>query len=132
MYWGGSGHSPIGGTMLKNIFSIFLLSFSLNAFACWKGEGTLAVDGESWKLNQKIEHNKEYVFPMGTFILKILVKPGKTQTLVYEVQEKKGINLTLVTKGEEEEIKVGETKEIYAKGEEGQPNSIITIKLTNI
>jgi hypothetical protein len=47
--------------MLKNIFSIFLLSFSLNAFACWKAEGTLAVDGESWKLNQKIEHNKEYV-----------------------------------------------------------------------
>lgn len=109
-----------------------LISFS--AFACWKVEGTFAVDGETWKLNNKFEHNKEYIFPMGTFIVKLTMKPGKDQkqTLLYTVQEKKGATLTLVTQGEERGIKVGRDTEIFAKGEEGQPNSIITVKLTNI
>lgn len=132
MYRSWPGNRPVGGKMLTKFLTIAFLTFSLNAFACWKVEGSLSVDGESWKLNQKIEHNKEYIFPMGTFILKMTVKPGKTQKLVYVVQEKKGTTLTLVTKGEEEEIKVGESRDIYAKGEEGQPNSIITVKLTNI
>lgn len=100
--------------------------------ACWKVEGSFAVDGETWKINQKFDHNKEYVMPMGPYIVKMTVKPGKTQTLVYVVQEKKGTNLVLVTKGEEEEIKAGQSRDIFAKGEEGQPNSIITVKLTDI
>lgn len=132
MYWCWSGHRPIGGKMLVKFFTAALLMLSLNAFACWKVDGSLAVDGETWKINQKFEHNKEYVFPMGTFILKLLIKPGKTQTLNYVVQEKKGTSLTLITQGSEDDIKVGESRDIYAKGEEGQPNSIITVKLTNI
>ncbi len=132
MYRSWSGHRPLGGKMLIKFFTVSLLMLNLNAFACWKVDGSLAVDGETWKINQKFEHNKEYIFPMGTFILKLTIKPGKTQTLVYVVQEKKGTNLTLVTKGEEEEIKVGESRDIYAKGENSQPNSIITVKLTNI
>lgn len=118
--------------MLIKFLTLLFLAFSLNAFACWKVEGSLAVDGETWKLNQKFDHNKDYIFPMGPFILKMTIKPGKTQTLVYVVQEKKGTSLTLITQGEEEEIKVGESRDIYAKGEKGQPNSIITVKLTNI
>ncbi len=105
---------------------------SLNAFACWKVDGSLAVDGETWKINQKFEHNKEYILPMGPFILKMKIKPGKTQTLNYIVQEKKGTTLILVTQGLEDDLKVGESRDIYAKGEEGQPNSIITVKLSNI
>ena len=105
---------------------------SLNAFACLKVDGSLAIDGETWKINQKFEHNKEYIFPMGPFILKMTIKPGKTQTLNYVVQEKKGTSLILVTRGSENDLKISESRDIYAKGEEGQPNSIITVELTNI
>jgi hypothetical protein len=119
--------------MLKKIFLTLLLVMSFSAFACWKVEGTLAVDGETWKIHQKFDHQKEYVFPMGSFILKLTLRPQKKKdpTLVYTLHEKKGVTLTLITKGEEK-IKVGKTEDIYAKGEEGQPHSIITIKLTNI
>lgn len=133
MYWCWSGHRPIGGKMLKQIFIISSLLFSLSAFACWKAKGSFAVDGETWKLSQKFEHNKTYSLPMGTFILNLTVKPlkGGMNNLVYTVHEKKGAKLTLVTQGEEE-IKDNTDREIYAKGEEGQPNSIIIIKLNHI
>ena len=134
MYRRGPRNRSIGGKMLKTFIILFTLFVSLSAFACWKAEGTFAVDGETWKFNQKFDHNKEYSFPMGTFILNLKLVPlkGGMSTLVYSASEKKGTKLTLVTKGEEEEIKPGTEREIYAKGEEGQPNSIITIKLTNI
>jgi hypothetical protein len=120
--------------MLKKLFFASLFLFSVSAFACWKVEGSFAVDGDSWKINNKFDHNRDYSFPMGTFILtmKIRTEEDKTQTLVYKVQEKKGTTLILVTEGEEEAIKAGESRDVYAKGKEGQPNSIITVKLTNI
>lgn len=134
MYWGWPGNRSFGGKMLKKIFFTTLLLISVNAFACWKVEGSFAVDGETWKINNKFDHGKDYSFPMGSFILtmKFRTEKDKTQTFVYKVQEKKGINLTLVNEGEEEAIKVGETREVYAKGKEGQPNSIIIVKLTEI
>lgn len=114
------------------IILIALLLWTLPALACWRAQGSLAVDGETWKFDQKIEHNKEYLFPMGTFTLKFTVKKKKgTNTFVYVVQEKKGLTLTNVTMGDEE-VETGKDREIYAKGLEGQPNSIITIKLLNI
>lgn len=134
MYRSGPGNRSIGGKMLKKLFILSLISFSLNALACWKVEGSFAVDGDTWKINNKFNHGQEYSFPMGTFILTMKIKSekDKTQTLVYKVQEKKGTTLTLVTEGEEEAIKVGEARDVYAKGKEGQPNSIITVKLTDI
>jgi hypothetical protein len=135
VYRSWSGNRTIGGKMLKKLFCLLLLLLSFNALACWKVDGSFAVDGDTWKINNKFEHDKEYIFPMGTFILKLKIKPGKEkekQTLLYTVHEKKGITLTLVTQGEEEGIKVGESRDVFAKGEEGQPNSIITVKLTNI
>ncbi len=115
------------------IFMLTFLLFTSPVFACWKAEGTLGVDGETWKISQKLDHDKEYLFPMGTFILKLKIKPGKKDLhqLFYFLQEKKNLNLTTVTEGDEE-IKVNEQKEIFAKGKEGQPNSIITIKLIKI
>lgn len=120
--------------MLKKLFLASLLLISVNALACWKVDGSFAVDGDTWKINNKFDHGKEYSFPMGTFILtlKVRTEKDKSQTLVYKVQEKKGTTLTLVTEGEEEALKVGESRDVYAKGKEGQPNSIITVKLTNI
>lgn len=110
-----------------------MLFISLNVFACWKVEGTLGVDGETWKIEQKFDHDKEYSFPMGTFILNLTIKKGKkTDHIVkYIVQEKKGSVLVLVTKGEEE-VQENKPNEIFAKGEQGQPNSIISLKLKHI
>lgn len=133
MYWSRPRNRGIGGKMLKKIIPLLFLLTSLEAFACWRAKGSFAVDGETWKIDHKFDHGKEYIFPMGSFILKMTVKPGKTnQDLVFVVQEKKGTSLVLVTKGVEENIEVNKSRDIYAKGEEGQPNSIITIKLTKI
>lgn len=120
--------------MLKKLFILSLLLLSTHALACWKVEGSFAADGETWKINNKFDHNKEYAFPMGPFILRMTLKPEKdnTQSLTYTVHEKKGTTLTLVTQGEEKGIRPNTTKDIFASGEEGQPNTIITIKLTNI
>ena len=112
---------------------IVALLFSLSAMACWKVEGSLGVDGETYKIDQKIEHNKEYIFTMGVFIFKMTIVPGKTKTytLRYVVQEKKGTTLTLITSGEDE-VTEAALKEIFAKGEPNQPNTIITLKLIPI
>lgn len=120
--------------MLKKAILFSFFSFSINAFACWQVDGSLAVDGETFKFNQKIEHKKEYLFPLGNFILRFTLNPvDKKNTLMkYVVEEKKNLKLQLITKGEEENIKENVTRDIFAKGEEGQPNSIITVKLRNI
>jgi len=70
---------------------------------------------------------------MGTFILNMSLLPGgkNKHKLKYSLIEKKRLTHTLVTKGEDI-IKEKATKEIFAKGEEGQPHSIITIKITHI
>lgn len=133
MYRRRPGDRSIGRAMLKKFSIILLLLSSVQAFACWKVEGELAVDGQSWKMNQKFVHNKEYSFPMGTFILNLTITPGKEEThqLKYELLEKKGLTQVLVTKGQEQ-IKEKATEEIFAKGETGQPHSIITVKITDI
>lgn len=118
------------------LFVVMLMFFSFSSFAgcnCWTAEGSLGVDGETWKFNQRFENKKEYIFPMGTFILKMKVNRGEknVHTFVYVVQEKKGITLTDITEGDEE-IKEGVDREIFAKGKPGQPNSIIAIKLIHI
>jgi hypothetical protein len=97
-------------------------------------EGSFAVDGETWKIDNKVEHNKEHIFPAGNFIVRLTVKPQdkKLNSLSWTVHERKANSLVLVTKGTEEDIEAGKSREIYAKGEEGQPNSIIIVKLTNI
>lgn len=115
---------------MKNLSLLLALLFTFPAFAL-NVKGTLGIDGETWKFEKKIEHNKEYVFPLGTFIFKMTLKPEKQDqnTLVFVIQEKKGSLITEVTEGEEE-IKTGENRELYAKGKEGQPGSIITIKVS--
>lgn len=119
--------------MLK-LLAVALTLFSFSAFACWQVDGSLAVDGEVFKFNQKVEHKKEYLFPFGNFILKFTLYPqDKKNTMMrYVVQEKQGLKLLTVTMGEEENIKENVKRDIFAKGEEGQPNSIITVKLRNI
>ncbi len=117
---------------MRKTFTLLLLSFSLSSFACWKVEGQYSVDGEDYKINQKVDHDKEYSFPMGAFILNMTVSSkDKKQTVVYGVHEKKGTALTLVTKGKED-LEMNKSKDIYAKGEKDQPNTILTLKLSEI
>ncbi|HXH74442.1 MAG TPA: hypothetical protein VNJ08_05730 [Bacteriovoracaceae bacterium] len=115
---------------MKILLIILSLALAFPAFAL-KVKGKLGIDGETWKYEQKVDHNKEVVFPLGTFILKMTLKPLKKDesALFYVVQEKKGSVITEVTKGDDE-IKTGVLREIYAKGHEGQPGSIITIRIT--
>ncbi len=106
------------------------------ALACWKLEGSLAIDGETWKINSKIDHDKEYIFPMGVFILKLMITRDqsnkKFHTINYAIHEKKGASVLPITIGEEEEVELDKSKQIYAKGGEGRPHSIITIKLKDL
>lgn len=115
------------------IIALFLALVSFSAFACWKVEGTLGVDGETFKFNQKFDHGKEYSFPMGTFILNLTLNSGKGKihTVRYTILEKKGVKLNLVTKGDDE-VTENTKKEIFAKGEENQPNTILTLNLKHI
>jgi hypothetical protein len=120
--------------MLKKITTIFVLLFSINAFSCWVVEGSFSTDGEVWKFNQKFEHNKEYIIPAGEFAVHLVLveKNKKPDILRYEIKQKKGLKLELISKGEEEELELNKVRDIFAKGEEGKPNSIITIKLSKI
>lgn len=113
--------------------ALVLIFVSYSALACWKVEGSFAVDGETYKFHQKVEHDKDYKFPGAHFILSMKLKKidKKNSEITYKIEEKKGLKLVLITEGEDEVI-VGNNKEIYAKGEEGQPNSIIILKLTDI
>lgn len=133
MYRSGPGDRVVGGKMLKITTVLLFMIYSLSALACWKVQGTLAVDGEVWKINQKINHDKEYGFPMGPFIYKMTISKGegKKHKVVYKLEEKKGLKLELITFGSDE-VEPGNRREIFAKGEKGQPNTIITLKIQDI
>ncbi len=113
--------------------ALLLALISFSAFACWKVEGTLGVDGETFTFKQKLDHGKEYSFPMGTFILNLTLNSGKAKshTVSYAVFKKKGVKLNLVTKGDDD-VTEDTKKEIFAKGEKDQPNTILTLNLKNI
>ena len=133
MYRCRSGNCPFGGKMLK---FIFLLLFTFPALACSNlfVEGSLSVDGQTWKFTRKLRGlAKEDSIPAGPYIIAMTVTHPDTGLFVrYKVEEKKGTSLVLVTKGEEEELELNKGREVMAKGEQGQPNSIITIKLKDI
>ncbi len=120
--------------MLKLFVLLILTTFTFSVFACYKVEGQLGIDGETFPLNQKIELNKEYSLPQGSFILSFTVKAAKKKGeyhLKYKVEEKKGTTLAMVTFGEED-LSEAKSRDIYAAGEKDQPHSILTLKITDI
>jgi hypothetical protein len=119
--------------MLKSFLILFLITLSSTAFGCWSLSGSFSIDGETWKIHNKLEHNQDYILPAGNFILKLSIqKPTKgINTLSYLLHEKKGTRLIVVSKGRED-FETDKLVNFFLKGEEGQPNSIITMKLTNI
>lgn len=119
--------------MLKFIFAL-LVSFPALACTNLFVEGKLAVDGQTWKFSQKLRGiGKEDSFQVGPYIIAMtFTYPENSYRVKYKVEEKKGTTLTMVTKGEEDEIEPNQSRDIMAKGETGQPNSIITLKLKDI
>jgi hypothetical protein len=115
---------------------ILLILVSFPAISCTNlfVEGKLAVDGQTWKFNQKLRGiGKEEAFQVGPYIIAMtFTYPENSYRLRYKIEEKKGTTLTMVTKGEEDEIETNKSRDIMARGEEGQPNSIITLKLKDI
>jgi hypothetical protein len=133
VHWRGSGDSSFGGKMLKIILGLVLL-FNMNSlFACWKIEGSFAVDGETWRIHHKFEDHEEFFLTAHEFILSLslIKKEDQTLRLRYKINHKKGSTLSLVSKGEEE-LKEEKNQDIYIKGDKGYPHSIITVKLKNI
>lgn len=110
---------------------LLLCLFPLSAFANWKIDLSLGVDGETWKTDQAVfEEGKEKTFDFGRHIMKLTLKKSKEEKgldVSYLVQEKKG-NLTVVVNKGTEIIEENAKAEIYAKGEPNQPHSIITFK----
>lgn len=135
MYWCGPRDRPLGGAMLRALCLAIILALPTSALACFKAVGELGIDGETFPFHQKVEANKPYLVPAGqfhlTFSLHALPKKKKQFAVRYKIEERKASRLTLVSEGEED-LLVGTKKEIFAKGEEGHPNSIITIKVIDI
>lgn len=118
--------------MLKYLLAFFI---SFPALACLgvNIDGKLAVDGQTYKFNRTVKLAQEDLIPAGPYIISVTVThPEDGLFMKYKVEEKKGTTLTLITKGEEEEIEIGKARDIMAKGEPNQPNSIMTIKLKDI
>jgi hypothetical protein len=121
--------------MLKHVVVIFTLMYAFPLLACWNLQGSYAVDGETYKFSNKVEHNKDYLFTAGAYHIKLRFIPlekKETLSLSYEIQERKMSGLVLVTKGQEEDVLISKQTDVFAKGEPGQPNTILSFKLTQI
>jgi pyridoxine 5'-phosphate synthase PdxJ len=120
---------------MKKLMLLMCL-FSVSAFANWQTEVALGIDGQTWKIeNAKIEEGKEVTIALGNYILKMTIKKSTQEAgldVLYTVNEKKGEKLILVNKGDDI-LEIGQKmNEIFAKGETGQPNSMITLKMKKI
>nr|AIA17975.1 Unknown Function [uncultured bacterium] len=116
--------------MLKFIFAM-LITFPALACSGFQVDGKLSVDGQTWKFSRKFHLGTEEMIPAGPYIIAMTYTyPENGYRVRYKIEEKKGITLTMVTRGEDDEIEMNKTRDIMAKGETGQPNSIITIKLS--
>lgn len=106
------------------LFLCLLIPFHVFALTL---EGQVSVDGEDHKFKQSIELGKEYLFPMNTFSYKITVTKAKNKKFKARFNLFEGKNL--VTQGEE--TISDKSKDFYKKGEVGQPNTIITLKVSD-
>ncbi|MBA2404783.1 MAG: hypothetical protein H0V66_08430 [Bdellovibrionales bacterium] len=87
------------------IIAFGLLFFSFNALACWKMQGSIAVNNDKVEINQKIDHDKIYSFASGKHLFHVKIPSqvkNKTDTHSIEIgiQKKDGITLSEVSKGQ--------------------------------
>jgi ribosomal 50S subunit-recycling heat shock protein len=106
---------------------LLLLAFvSFNAFALTI-EGQVSVDGEDHKFSKTIELEKEYAFPMNTFLYKMTVTEAKNKKFKIRFNLMEGKKM--ITEGEK--MISEKSEDFYMKGKPGQPNSIITLKISH-
>jgi hypothetical protein len=120
----------------------FILLFSFNAVACWKMQATISINDDVVKINQKVDHDKTYSFPVGKHIFHVKI-PSKFEipanikdkkdvhTIEIGVQEKKGITLSEITEGK---IIVQTGKEATMTKQDNKSGEITTyiMKITEI
>lgn len=114
---------------MKLLLTLLCL-FPLLSFADWKADVSLAVDGETFEAKDvTLKNGKETLSKVGDYSLKLTLKEIKNEKNldVTYVVEQKSPKYILVNKGSD---LIGATgsNDIYAKGEAGQPNTIITLK----
>lgn len=106
--------------------------FSLNTYANWQVEVALGIDGETWKIEQaKFEDGKDQTLNIGNYIVKMTIKRTKEEKVLsinYQVEEKKGDKNLLISKGEDL-MEDRPKNDIFAKGEKGQPHTILSLKM---
>lgn len=116
--------------MMKALILTFLV-FPLLSFAQWKTDLSLSIDGETWKKAQvELNQDKESVIDFSRHQLKLSLQRNKQEggvDVAYLIQAKGTKGVVTIAKGTEN-IDDSKASEIYAKGEPGQPNSIITFK----
>ncbi|MFL5783061.1 MAG: hypothetical protein ACJ76H_00545 [Bacteriovoracaceae bacterium] len=118
--------------MLKILF-LFFITFPALACSGFLVEGKLSVDGQNWKFNRKFKLGQEEMVPAGPYIVSMtFTYPENGYRAKYKIEEKKGTSLVLITRGEEDDLVTGKSRDIFARGETGQPNSIITVQLKEI
>ena len=108
-----------------------LFTLPLIASAEWKADLSFGVDGDTWNQQQVVfTPGKETAILFSRHQLKLSLLRNKQEggvDVTYLVQEKKNNTFVVVAKGTEN-IDDKKQSEIFAKGEPGQPNSIITLK----
>lgn len=115
--------------MLKYFIAI-LVTFPALACSGFLMKGKLAVDGQSWKIERRMKLGQEEIMPAGPYIVSMTFSyPESSYRVRYKVEEKIGNALTLVTTGEEDDLRMGKSRDIMARGEKGQPHSILTLEL---
>jgi hypothetical protein len=121
--------------MLRLFWISLCLLFSLESFACLRLEGSFSVDGETMKIDQKTVMGQEYSMPFNNFILSFTFHPNpksaKAFNFRYKVEERSASKLEMVSLGEDD-IRIGQKRQIYAKGLEKKPHSIIDLKINEI
>lgn len=116
--------------MMKALLLAFL-TFPAMSMTQWKADLGLSIDGENLK-REKIVFNpgKENTIELSRYQLKLSLQKNKQEggvDVTYSLQEKKAKDMVIIARGTEN-IDDSKAAEIYAKGETGQPNSIITFK----
>lgn len=90
-------------------------------------KGEVSVDGEDLPFQQEVQLEKEYSLTLKSYTLNFTIFPAKDKDkfkLNYTLKEK-NVFITIGT----DTLTMSKAKRIYAKGEQGQPNTILTFHL---
>lgn len=116
--------------------TILLALISVNAFACWKMEGMIDVNGVRVNINQKIDHDKTYTFSSGKHLFHVMIPSsykGKKNAHMVEmnVEKKDGTIMKQIAQGKVI-VLAGNEATMIKHDEKTGDHTIFTVKLTEI